>query len=176
MMEHTKSNSGVTVIHVHPEFKEYGATVDGKILSLKRQTTIQLKPANSGNGYHKISVCKDGEVAGALVHRFIYECWRGSIPKGWHVHHRNGDPTDNRLENLQAMPAEEHMKMQPKGEAHRLSKLTRTQVLGMRVLYASGHATIKQMAEWAGVAYDTAYAAITGLSWKHLPTFRMLGS
>lgn len=31
-------------------------------------------------------------------------------PKGWHIHHINGDHSDNRIENLEAIPASEHVK------------------------------------------------------------------
>jgi len=41
-------------------------------------------------------------------HRLVWEAAHGPLPKGWVVHHRNGDGLDNRLENLQAMPHGEH--------------------------------------------------------------------
>lgn len=41
-------------------------------------------------------------------HVLIWEAAKGPVPKGWHVHHVNGDKTDNRLENLQAMSASHH--------------------------------------------------------------------
>ena len=44
------------------------------------------------------------------LHRAIWEASNGAIPRGWHVHHRNGDPFDNRLENLEARDGREHLR------------------------------------------------------------------
>lgn len=43
------------------------------------------------------------------LHRAIMERHLGyRLPKSVHVHHRNHDKTDNRLENLEVMPARDH--------------------------------------------------------------------
>ncbi len=55
------------------------------------------------DGYRRIA--RGGMV---YVHRAIFEAFRGAIPAGHVVHHRNGDPGDNRLVNLQAMSVSEH--------------------------------------------------------------------
>jgi len=41
-------------------------------------------------------------------HRIIWEAAHGPLPDGWHIHHLNGVKDDNRVENLQAMPAKDH--------------------------------------------------------------------
>ena len=61
--------------------------------------TVRVKkgtPAKGMGGFYK------------LQHRVIYEEYHGKIPKGWHVHHKNGVKTDNRIENLIALPPHEH--------------------------------------------------------------------
>lgn len=42
-------------------------------------------------------------------HRYVWEQARGPIPPGYHVHHRNGIKTDNRLENLELLFGHTHL-------------------------------------------------------------------
>jgi len=44
-----------------------------------------------------------------LEHRYVWEKAHGPIPEGYHVHHRNGVKTDNRLENLQLIFGHTHV-------------------------------------------------------------------
>lgn len=48
---------------------------------------------------------KDGY---ALEHRKVWFDAHGEIPPAHHVHHKNGDKTDNRLENLELLSEREH--------------------------------------------------------------------
>jgi len=47
--------------------------------------------------------------------RWVWQQSNGPLPPGYHVHHRNADPSDDRLENLQAMPASEHLRVHGMG-------------------------------------------------------------
>jgi len=45
-------------------------------------------------------------------HRALWWYHHGELPpSGWHIHHINGDPSDNRMENLQCIHASQHVKM-----------------------------------------------------------------
>ena len=45
-----------------------------------------------------------------LLHRRIYRDHHGPIPKGMHIHHKNLDWQDNRIENLEQRNASKHSK------------------------------------------------------------------
>lgn len=45
-----------------------------------------------------------------LEHRLVLHDAGIKVPPGNHVHHRNGDKTDNRLENLEVLAAAEHVR------------------------------------------------------------------
>lgn len=52
-------------------------------------------------------------IGGKLVrqHRRVWREQRGPIPSGFDVHHRNGNPADNSIENLELQPHAEHARM-----------------------------------------------------------------
>ena len=62
-----------------------------------------------GHGYKMCMVIyTDGTVRGITWHRYIYEEKHGRLPSDIHVHHRNGDKSDNRLINLEAKTIRDH--------------------------------------------------------------------
>lgn len=42
-------------------------------------------------------------------HRVIWERQNGKIPKGFEIHHINGNKKDNRIENLECLSRKEHI-------------------------------------------------------------------
>jgi len=46
---------------------------------------------------------------GKRLHRDVWKAAFGPIPKGCHIHHRDGNVLNNRLENLECLPAESHL-------------------------------------------------------------------
>lgn len=59
------------------------------------------------------------------LHRKIYRDHHGSIPKGYHVHHVDGDRANNDIANLEALPAGQHIRHHRLGKPHPNPKLWR---------------------------------------------------
>lgn len=46
---------------------------------------------------------------GNRLHRAVWEFYNGAIPRGCHIHHIDGDRTNNNIENLACVQASEHI-------------------------------------------------------------------
>lgn len=46
---------------------------------------------------------------GKRLHRAVWEYHNGKIPKGYHVHHKDGDRSNNDIGNLELMQASNHL-------------------------------------------------------------------
>lgn len=95
------------------EYKTYKKTPFTKWLY------VNVEISNLGNvrGYVggkpvKVTICKSTgrRVFGwHTIYNLVWELFNGPIEKNWVVHHINLNPTDDRLENLIAMPRSEHI-------------------------------------------------------------------
>lgn len=66
----------------------------------------------SENGYLRV----DFYGVETYVHRLVYLIEHGELPpKGWHVHHEDGDTLNNHPSNLVALPGNEHLALHRKG-------------------------------------------------------------
>lgn len=50
------------------------------------------------------------------IHRGCWEAHHGAIPHGYHIHHVNGDPLDNNIENLACMSPSGHSRLHAIGD------------------------------------------------------------
>ena len=71
--------------------------VDGRKINRKGKI---LKPYARDGRHLKARLSKSGEQKKFYVHRLLVESFHGEIPQGSIIRHLNGDPTDNRSENL----------------------------------------------------------------------------
>ena len=56
-----------------------------------------------GHGYYEMTTGNR-----ELMHRYVWEKYNGKIPKGYDIHHRNRDKSDNSIENLELIQHSEH--------------------------------------------------------------------
>lgn len=70
----------------------------------------------------------DGKVRTVWRHRWHWEMNNGKAPPGYHVHHKNEDPSDDRLENLELKKQSEHRSDHVKGEKSPLWRGDRTEL------------------------------------------------
>ena len=87
----------------HQVFTNYAASKNGDIINVKTKRIIKM--TNNGNGYLYFAICdkKLEKRKNYYQHRFVYEVFKGPIPKCLEVDHLNNDRGDNRIKNIQLL-------------------------------------------------------------------------
>ncbi len=108
------------------------------------------------------------------VHRVVAAAFLGPCPPGLQVNHIDGNPANNRIENLEYCTHAENMRHArdvlrawPVGELHYNAKLTEDGVRKIRTMRASGM-TFQAIADTMGIGRKTASRACYGECWGHV--------
>lgn len=147
----------------------YSVSRDGEIYSARSQKI--LKPAVLSTGYFQVQLSVNGHRLQEKVHRLVALAFVGkpSSPR-LQVAHNNGDPADNRAENLRwATPSENQRDRRAHGtasigEANSRAKLKEADVREIR----SSQARTSDLARQYGISHTQMTKIRQGLSWCHL--------
>ena len=87
---------------VHPMYTLFAASEDEKIINIKHGSPISCRQHPDADsmvcGVRNLGCSKRPQ---RQLHRIVYECYNGLMPKGKVFKHQNGDRKDNRSYNLQ---------------------------------------------------------------------------
>jgi len=116
--------------------------------------------------YPMCNLQKSGQSTLVRVHTLVLETFIGPAPDGYEAHHKSGNRTDNRIENLEWVPIPEHKREHRIGEKNPSSKLTKEQVL--EIYARAGSETHGAIATSYGVERSTVTQILMGRTWSHL--------
>ena len=87
----------------HPVFSNYAASKNGDVINVKTERILKMK--DNGHGYLYFNICdkKLEKPKNYYQHRFVYEVFKGPIPRFFQIDHVNNCKTDNRIKNLQIL-------------------------------------------------------------------------
>jgi hypothetical protein len=153
----------------------------GKIKSLVRKRALKesiRKNYIDRDGYHQISLWKDGKGKFCKVHRLVAQAFIPNPENKPQINHINGIKNDNRVENLEwatdfqnKVHASEN-NLTPilfkKGESHPNSKLTEKDVISIRSREYTGYGHDTKLAKEFKVKTSTIRQIRVRDYWKHI--------
>lgn len=163
-----------------PSVIGYSATQDGQIYSHHRFEPFPLKQTAHTQGYRQVNVKTDKGFRTRLVHLLVLEAWVGPRPEGMVTNHKNGDKTDNRVENLEYVTQTENMKhsyatgLSPKPPTRygeqltHLAKMTKEKVLALRTETDREPGYLERLGVKYGISASTASKILLRQTWKHI--------
>lgn len=156
---------------------KYTADSEGHVYGVRGA----LKPAarrgsrdqlGRGHNHVGVTVCYPSGKRTQWVHHLVYTAFHGTIPDGLMIRHLDGDPTNNRLDNLAAGTHADNMsdrdahRTTAKGERHGCAKLTQIQVDEIRKTYAAGGIGQAALGAQYGVSQALVGYITRGENWK----------
>ena len=143
--------------------------VGGKILS----------PKTKSNGYKEVNLMIErNKGVSKYVHRIIATTFLGEIPKGFNINHKDGNKSNNNLDNLEIVSFSENIKHAyrngliksnpPKGSEHPNSKTNEKEVTKIRKEHSKHHSIKKLQTDYPHLSKGILAKVVYRESWKHI--------
>ena len=137
------------------------------------ETPLVMKPYVGVRGYRLATLRKDGIPKNIPVHSLVVSAFYGEVPRGKEVRHRDGNKTNNRLDNLIVGTRAENEAdkvrhgVSNRGSRNGMSVLTEQDVKQIKSLLKRRipHSVIAHM---FGVSQPVVTSINTGKAWKHV--------
>jgi hypothetical protein len=104
-------------LYIHPNYTQYGSTLDGRVFSLKFEKIKQLKQTANNYGYLGFTICLNKKQIQMLLHHFIYECVTGKVynystdsSDGLTINHNDRNKLNNHFSNLSELPNRDNLR------------------------------------------------------------------
>ena len=156
-----------------PFAPDYAASNEGRIKRLTSRTRAKaghiMKQTKTKFGYLTVGLSVDGRPRSVRTHRAVYAAFRGSIPKGWVVDHLDGDPSDNRLDNLESVTNGKNIRrgFRRDGRTPTGNKVGVEQVIEIRRSRAVGD-RVTDLAKRYNLTAAAISSICTGKTWGHV--------
>ena len=157
-----------------PGHPNYLISCFGAVWSCRRSK--YLKP-ELREGYKLVKLCADGKETTLSVHRLVLEAFEGPCPPGNECRHLDGNPTNNRLDNLKWGTPSENQADSIKHGTHSCLhfdpysiikfKLQPLDVINIHCLRYKGMIQSK-IAELYNIMPNMVSRILSGKRWKHI--------
>lgn len=171
----------------------YEVSCFGRVRNIReRKRTYIGRILNGGinnRGYYRVKLSRGNDRKDVEVHRLVALAFLGPCPEGIQVNHISGIKTENHLSNLEYVTHKEnhqhasrmglkasgdrsgarlHPEKWARGIKHHNSKLTESDVINIRCLWASGWKRA-DIGRRYGITPQNVRCIVRRLNWKHIP-------
>ncbi len=163
-------------LHDITGYPGYAITRDGRVWSNPKASYPGgfLSPKKDKYGYIQVGLCRAGKRNMRQVHRLVLEAFVGPCPEGMEACHNNGNPSDNRVDNLRWDTRSENRKDALRhgtaccnaGETHGQTKLTVRDVRMIIYMSRTGEFTQQEIANVYGISRSAVGLIALKKNWK----------
>jgi len=151
-----------------PSHPRYSVDLYGNVRGVRGRL---MKPMRTDTG-HLYILAASGRPRKLFVHRAVLLTFVGKPARGQEARHRDGNPTNNYVDNLvwgtrlENMADKQTHGTQSRGERHGTAKLSETDVRTIR--RRVGKESLRDLAAEYGVSHTAIRRAANGMKWRHV--------